>query len=427
MHERFRLATVAAVLVAVTLLGIPLLFFAVQVTQRAAWTELEYRAERAAGRVDGSLNIGLEVTPERLAEFAKVSPRDLPVHARVTLPSTGTVVTVGPEIEGASRSVFAISPLGAEVEFTVSWWALQRTSIPAVALVLLTSLVAIGAGAWVANHQANRLAEPLVYLAAGAQQLGAGQVRLTMESTGIEEIDLVAEELSRSADRMARRLAAEREFAADASHQLRTPLTALSMRLEEIEAMTDQVDVREEARISLEQIERLSSTISELLGRSSHERADTIEALQLIDIASQQEDEWMTIFAAQSRQLSVDVPPDLWVLATPGALSQVIATLMENSLKHGGGTTRLCARKASGGVAVEVSDDGPGVSDEIAPRIFERHVTSGGGTGLGLALARDLAVHDSGRLELSARRPATFTLFLRSVPAERLPAEITAP
>jgi signal transduction histidine kinase len=223
---------------------------------------------------------------------------------------------------------------------------------------------------------------------------------------------------------MARRLAAEREFSSDASHQLRTPLTALSMRLEEIESMTDQDDVREEARISLEQIERLSSTISELLGRSSRDKAETIEALHLVEIVNQQEEEWSPIFAAADRSLSLDVDPNLWVLATPGALAQVIATLLENSLKHGGGSTRLSARKASGGVAIEVSDDGPGVLDEIAPHIFERHVTSGGGTGLGLALARDLAAHDAGRLELSARRPATFTLFLRSVPAERLPAEI---
>jgi signal transduction histidine kinase len=430
MHERFRLATVAAVLVAVTLLGIPLLFFAVTVTQRAAVADLQYRATRTAGLVDASADIGLEVTAEALADtlavYVEGSGSDVPARAIITLPPDDRVVVVGPNITGATRSVFAVSEQGAKIEFEVSWWQLQFTSVPGIALVLLTSFVAVGAGAWVANRQANRLAEPLIYLAAGAQQLGAGRVRPHIEETGIEEIDLVAEELSRSADRMARRLAAEREFAADASHQLRTPLTALSMRLEEIEAMSTQESVREEARISLEQIERLSATISELLGRSSLDRAETIEALQLSDIATQQEQEWAPIFAAADRELGVDVPPELWVLATPGALSQVIATLLENSLKHGGGTTRLCARKASGGVAIEVSDGGAGVSDDIAPHIFERHVTSGGGTGLGLALARDLAAHDSGRLELSQRRPAVFTLFLRSVPPERLPKEIVA-
>jgi signal transduction histidine kinase len=191
------------------------------------------------------------------------------------------------------------------------------------------------------------------------------------------------------------------------------------MRLEEIEALSDSPEVQEEARISLEQIGRLSSTISELLGRSSREgRSSSVEALRLADIASQQDEEWAPVFAAEGRELSIEVPQTLGVVATPGALSQVIATLLENSLKHGGGTTTLRAATASQGVAVEVSDQGDGVSDDIAPHIFERHVTSGGGTGLGLALARDLAAHDGGRLELAQRRPAVFRLFLR---AARLP------
>src|SRR5690606_41660068 len=66
-------------------------------------------------------------------------------------------------------------------------------------------------------------------LAASAEQLGSGQVRLKVERSGVEEIDMVADELVRSADRMAARLATERQFASDASHQLRTPLTALTI------------------------------------------------------------------------------------------------------------------------------------------------------------------------------------------------------
>jgi signal transduction histidine kinase len=67
-------------------------------------------------------------------------------------------------------------------------------------------------------------------------------------------------------------------------------------------------------------------------------------------------------------------------------------------------------------VAVEVADEGPGVPDDLAPRIFEREVTSGRGTGLGLALARDLVAADGGRLELAQRRPPVFTVFLAGVP-----------
>jgi signal transduction histidine kinase len=72
-------------------------------------------------------------------------------------------------------------------------------------------------------------------------------------------------------------------------------------------------------------------------------------------------------------------------------------------------------------VVVEVADEGAGVPDELAGRIFEREVTSGAGTGLGLALARDLANADGGRLELAQRRPAVFALFLSGVPASMRP------
>ncbi|MDR3201859.1 MAG: HAMP domain-containing histidine kinase [Bifidobacteriaceae bacterium] len=415
MRRRLRLATIAAVLVAVVLLGIPLMVFAIQVTQRAALLEIEARRDNLGDVMDIGLQIGYFVPESTIARYAN-SHGEVPARITVIMPD-GTRVVAGEEVTGRSVTRAAKTPGGVDIEFTVSWWDLQTRSATAIGLVLLASAIAIAAGALVGSWQATRLAGPLVYLAASAEQLGSGQVRPRLGSSGIEEIDLVAEELSRSAERMARRLAAEREFAADASHQLRTPLTALSMRLEEIEALTDSKEVREEARISLEQIERLSATISELLGRSAREGiSSTLEALPLADITGQQAEEWEPVFAAAGRAVQFDVPPDLGVLATPGALSQVIATLLENSLKHGGGTTELSARKASRGVAVVVRDEGNGVSDELAPHIFERHVTSGGGTGLGLALARDLAAHDGGRLELSERRPAVFTLFLRAVP-----------
>jgi signal transduction histidine kinase len=176
--------------------------------------------------------------------------------------------------------------------------------------------------------------------------------------------------------------------------------------------------VAEEARVSLEQIERLTQTINELLGRSSREsRSDSIEVLRLADIMSQQAAEWSPVFRGEHRRLEIDVPGDIAVLATPGALSQVIATLIENSVKHGGGTTKVTASRGGKNVTIEVSDEGPGVDDDIAPHIFERHVTSGGGTGLGLALARDLTAADGGRLELAQRRPPIFRLFLKGAPA----------
>jgi signal transduction histidine kinase len=89
----------------------------------------------------------------------------------------------------------------------------------------------------------------------------------------------------------------------------------------------------------------------------------------------------------------------------------VLSTLLENSLAHGRGTVDVHARRSGPSVVVEVSDQGDGVPSTIAPHIFERSVSSGG-TGLGLALARDLAESNGGRLELIQAQPAIFALFL---------------
>jgi len=287
----------------------------------------------------------------------------------------------------------------------------------AVGLVLALGTIGVLAGIAMAIWQANRLARPLVYLAASAEQIGSGQVRPRLDATGIEEIDLVADELARSSDRMAGRLAAERQFASDASHQLRTPLTALSMRLEEIAATTTQGEVREEAERSLEQVERLVGVVDDLLGRSRKARGADTELVELEDIFDQQRVEWTPTFVSASRVLVIE-PTEALVFASPGGLAQVIATLIENSLRHGAGTTTVSARESNGSqaIVVEVRDTGKGVPDDLAPRIFEREVTGGRGTGLGLALARDLVSADGGRLELAQRVPAVFAVFLQGVP-----------
>src|SRR5699024_3570176 len=123
---------------------------------------------------------------------------------------------------------------------------------------------------------------------------------------------------------------------------------------------------------------------------------------------AQQEEKWAQTFARNDRELVFQADADDAVFATPGALSQTLATLLENSLKYGDGTTSVRVRDSKSGtdtgVVIEVTDEGPGVSDDLAPRIFERNVT-GRGSGLGLALARDLVTADGGRLELAQRRP----------------------
>ena len=245
-----------------------------------------------------------------------------------------------------------------------------------------------------------------------------------MEKSGIEEIDLVYEELVRTADRMAGRISAERQFSADASHQLRTPLAALSMRLEEIQYLTDDPDVSAEAASCLEQVERLAGVVEDLLTVSRSDSAGHTEAVPLGPVFDQQREEWERSFANAGRTLTFEDTADVAVLTHPGSLAQIVATLIENSLRYGAGTTTVRASKSGRGVVIHVSDEGNGVAPENVESIFTKGFSTGGSTGIGLPLAKNLAEADGGRLELTQASPPVFTLALNAVPQSLNPNKI---
>lgn len=294
----------------------------------------------------------------------------------------------------------------------------------AAALGVAAILFSFGTGVVVALRQSRRLSAPLIYLAAAAEQLGAGQTRPQMEKSGIEEIDLVYEELVRTADRMAGRISAERQFSADASHQLRTPLTALSMRLEEIQYLTDDPEIEQEAGSCLEQVERLAGVVQDLLAVSRSDAAGNTEAVRIGPVFEQQLDEWERSFEQAGRLLTFKDDAGVAVLINPGSLAQIIATLIENSLKYGAGTTSVSAYKSGRGVIIQVIDEGRGVDKDLAEAIFTKGFSTGGSTGIGLALAKSLAEADGGRLELTQASPPVFSLALNAVPQSLNPDRI---
>ena len=285
------------------------------------------------------------------------------------------------------------------------------SSLRITALLLALCVLALGIGVVVAIQQAKRLARPMTMLADRAERLGAGESRIQPLNSGIAEVDQVSQVLARSAQRLTRSLASERDFAADASHQLRTPLTALLMRLEEIGVTDDLEVVQEEASIAIAQVERLTRVVDDLMSRTRRGGDDPKASVSLDSVIAALQREWQPAFEQARRSVRVHGERGLAVQAKPVDLSQVLSTLLENSLRHGRGTVDVHARRSGPSVVVEVSDQGEGVPAAIAPHIFERSVTTTG-TGLGLALARDLAEANGGRLELIQAQPAIFALFL---------------
>jgi signal transduction histidine kinase len=323
------------------------------------------------------------------------------------------VVLVGPPPQGSTRTK-TVSGAGVQVVAHVPQAAITAEVVRLLLTVLVIAATAAVATVLTASRQSGQFTRPLAVLADNAGRVGRGESRLQPIHSGIEELDRVADGLSRSAQSIAAALAAEREFASDASHQLRTPLTALSMRLEEISTSRDLGEVQEEARVALNQVERLTQVVDGLLARSRRTHRETTVSLDLDLLLQQQVEEWGPAFRERRRELRLAPLGELRVRATPSALSQIAATLIENSLQHGGGAVTIAGRRIGGSVVVEFTDDGPGIPPELGSRVFERSVSSSGSTGLGLALARDLAEADGGRLELVRATPPVFALFLNA-------------
>ena len=234
------------------------------------------------------------------------------------------------------------------------------------------------------------------------------------EETGLPEVDLTINNLYLAATDAQRRLDAERTLAADVSHQLRSPLTALSLRLEQISQHTKDTKVHEDSTAALGQVDRLVKLVEGLLTtwRSTTDR--DLTEINVSELLQTVEERWQAKVHSSGRKIVIDCTPDLAALGTPEVQELVLSVLIENSLQHGAGTIQISARDYQSWTLIEVKDEGMGISQDIENSLMTQGVTTGG-TGLGLAWARNQVASDGGRLELRSLKPAVFGIFLMSV------------
>lgn len=426
MRARAVRMIVSVVAVVCLLMGLPGAFFASVSIWTSEQRSLEVQSQLILQNIERRRAAGEGNDPATLASLVEdqANSRGGELSYRIKVPNSN-IATNGKVISGRTLTAVASSPSGVSVQLTASASnALGR-------IVWMCSLFGGGMAlsmliGWLMARALSRdLSAPLIYLAAQAEQIGSGGVRARVEKSGIEEIDLVSEELARTGERMAGRLAAERQAAADASHQLRTPLTALSMRLEEIELISTEDEVRAEARTCLEQVERMTNVVTELLDVSKRQTSQT-EAIHILEVFNTAREEWEDQFQAAGRSLVFLDEAERPILADAGKLGQVLATLIENSLRYGDGTTRVWAHAGTSkrGVVIEVSDEGEGIDESLAPDIFEKGVSGHGSTGIGLALAHDLAQAMGGRLELKTNKPPVFAVSVAAIPASLDPDRV---
>ncbi|WP_432036998.1 ATP-binding protein [Streptomyces cucumeris] len=406
MRRRLINSTLAVVLVVIAVFGLSLVLVETRTIENSAQESVSSDAVRLVSIVDSRLLGGEGVTAKVLRE--QIEPGR---YALIRIPDHPTV-EIGERPDGSVISAEERGEQGEVVRVEESRSTVSREIGRTMLIILAVALLAVVAAVLLAVRQARRLSAPLTDLAETAERLGSGDPRPRHRRYGVPELDRVADVLDSSAERIARMLTAERRLAADASHQLRTPLTALSMRLEEITLTDDPETVKEEATIALGQVERLTDVVQRLLTNSRDPRSGSAVAFDLDEVVKQQIEEWRPASRSEGRAIVRSGKKGLRAVGTPGAVAQVLATLIENSLMHGDGTVALRTRVTGNQAVVEVSDEGPGVSPDLGARVFERTVSGRNSTGLGLAVARDLAEADGGRLELLQQHPPVFALFL---------------
>jgi signal transduction histidine kinase len=287
------------------------------------------------------------------------------------------------------------------VRITQSVDAVQRAVWQATVGLVLVGLIVLALGLAAGALLAGSVAKPLRRLAAATRRAGEGDLSVRVPIEGSLEQREVGGAFNEMTARVQRMVEAQRDFVADASHQLRTPLTGLRLRLEEA-AATAEGPAAEQVEGALEEVDRLSGVVTELLVLSEAGAARPPDAATDLHGAARRACErW----SSHDVELSVSGVASL-VHSTPADVDRILDVLIENAIDYGpaGQSIRLVV----GPGRVEVIDQGPGLAPGEEETIFARfHRGTVGrasrrrGTGLGLPIARELAGRWDGTVTLA--------------------------
>jgi signal transduction histidine kinase len=258
------------------------------------------------------------------------------------------------------------------------------------------------------------MTSPLREMASAAQEMAKGDYGRRVTATSHDEVGDLARAFNDMAGELAEVDRMRRDLVANVSHELRTPLGALRATLENL---LDGVEPPDEQALGtmLRQVDRLTRLVTQLLDLSRLESGVLALERRRFSVSALLEDA-----AAECRihapdvPVRVDVDPALVAEGDPERVHQVVANLLENATRFSpaGGTVDVLARREARGVRIEVGDEGPGIPAAEAERVFERFYradasrsTTGGGAGLGLAIARWIVELHGGAIRAERREP----------------------
>jgi signal transduction histidine kinase len=266
----------------------------------------------------------------------------------------------------------------------------------AVAGLVLIGIAVLGVGLIAGAVIARQIARPLRRFEGAARAVADGDLEARAPVEGSSEQKSLALTFNEMTDRLASSLKTQSQFVADASHQLRTPLTGLRLRLEEARARSNDEAVNNEIDHGIHEVDRLARTVEELLVLSQtgerDARAEEIDLGALTLIAG---DRWRPISESGGHTIEIAVAAPNTVTASRADLDRVIDALIENALKYSPRGTLV--ELQAGGNQITVRDHGSGLGAGEGEELFERFHRGHSGsavsesTGLGLAIARELA------------------------------------
>ena len=262
---------------------------------------------------------------------------------------------------------------------------------------------------------ARSLALPLGRLESTVDRFGHGDLgSRASEGEGPAEIRSLARQFNHMAVQLDDLIEAQKRFVADASHQLRSPLTALRLRLENLEATADEASQEPISAVGRE-VQRLSRIVDGLLtlGRAGQEAVPAVE-VPVGDVIRERCDAWSALAAEKGVALEAvdEVPGVVRRRLQPGDLEQILDNLLANAVEVSPEDSRIrvvLCRAGHGQVEIHVADQGPGLAEADRKRAFDRFwqgpTRPSGHSGLGLAIVRQLANRNGLDVELRAGRP----------------------
>lgn len=291
-------------------------------------------------------------------------------------------------------------------------------------VALLSLSIAVGV-AWVFARSVTR---PLRRLEATTDRLAGGELDARADDTdGPGEVRALAGSFNSMASRLEQLVERQRAFAGTASHQLRTPLTALRLRLEQVAMQTEeQPDLSAAVDSAIQETDRLHRMIEGLLALSRAEDAAVgpVDS-DLCAVVEERAEHWRPLAQERDVDIVTSAHGGVAVSAVPGAIEHVVDNLVDNALEVSppGSTLTLAVAPGPTSVELHVIDEGPGMSEEQRSHAFERFWRAEGapvgGSGLGLAIVRQLVAAGGGTVELREASSGGIDAVVRFRPASR--------